>query len=202
LEDKKSGLLEDAFDVFRGLLSPETWERAAEGYQQDPIRRPRQQDESFSAYLKRAHPEAQSMAEGFSGGVVRNVGMGIFGPQIAASSWREAVEALKSLQAATPGKGEIVGHLQHPKIGDIGAPWGGAGTGSSDGWGLAKLLEHHPEVVEDLPRIISGLEPVKSSPNRVRLESPTHEAAVRLTWDTQAKKWLLTAYEKQKNAPP
>ena len=29
------------------------------------------------------------------------------------------------------------------------------------------------------------------------MESPNHRAAVRLNWDGQAKKWLLTAYQKE-----
>ena len=36
--------------------------------------------------------------------------------------------------------------------------------------------------------------------NRVRLESDTHQAVIRLTWDEQKKNWLLTAFEKKNSA--
>lgn len=38
---------------------------------------------------------------------------------------------------------------------------------------------------------------VKRSENRINLESGTHNAAVRLTWNKEKKKWLLTAFEKK-----
>jgi hypothetical protein len=37
----------------------------------------------------------------------------------------------------------------------------------------------------------------KRSDNRAQLESDTHQAAVRLTWDNKNKNWLLTAFEKK-----
>jgi hypothetical protein len=136
---------------------------------------------------------------------VRHVGTGLFGPQIAASAWREAVDALKGMQGKAPGQGEIVGHVYHPDIGDIGVPWGAAGTGRSDGWGLAKLLQYHPEVVDELPSIIAGMTAsagAKQGATRVRLESPTHNASVSLNWLGKAKKWLLTAYERGGGSAP
>lgn len=36
--------------------------------------------------------------------------------------------------------------------------------------------------------------------NRVQLESDTHQAAVRLTWNEEKKNWLLTAFEKKNSA--
>ena len=38
------------------------------------------------------------------------------------------------------------------------------------------------------------------SMNRVQLESDTHQAAVRLTWNDEKKNWLLTAFEKKNSA--
>ena len=38
------------------------------------------------------------------------------------------------------------------------------------------------------------------SMNRVQLESDTHQAAVRLTWNDENKNWLLTAFEKKNSA--
>ena len=93
--------------------------------------------------------------------------------------------------------GEAIGALHHPDLGDIDLVWGEAGTGASDGYGLAKLLKWHPEVVDGLQEILSSMKVASRSENRIRLESADHAASVRLSWDGQAKHWLLTAYEKR-----
>ncbi len=93
--------------------------------------------------------------------------------------------------------GEAIGALHHPDIGDIDLPWGKEGSNSHDGAGLAKLVRWHPEVVDNLQDIISSMEVTKRTANRMQLESPDHKAAVRLTYDGEAKKWLLTAFEKE-----
>ena len=95
-------------------------------------------------------------------------------------------------------EGEAIAALHHPEIGDIDLVWGEEGTGASDGYGLAKLVKYHPEVLDDLQGILQTMV-VKQprSKNRVHLESADHKAAVRLTWDDQAKHWLLTAFRKE-----
>ena len=94
-------------------------------------------------------------------------------------------------------EGEVVGALNHPEIGDIDLVWGEEGTSNSDGYGLAKLAKYHPEVLDNLQEIINDMRVTKRSANRVQLESDTHQAAVRLTWDNKSKNWLLTAFEKK-----
>ncbi len=94
-------------------------------------------------------------------------------------------------------EGEAVGALSHPEIGDIDLVWGEEGTSNSDGYGLAKLAKYHPEVLDNLQEIINDMRVTKRSANRVQLESDTHQAAVRLTWDNKSKNWLLTAFEKK-----
>jgi hypothetical protein len=103
-----------------------------------------------------------------------------------------AVEHLKQHQT-----GEAVGALTHPELGDIDLVWGKEGVGKSDGYGLAKLIKHHPEVVGDLQNIIGSMDVVSKSENRAQLESADHKAAIRLKWDDRAKNWLLTAFEKK-----
>lgn len=93
--------------------------------------------------------------------------------------------------------GEAVGALHHPDIGDIDLVWGEEGTGASDGYGLAKLVKWHPEVLDDLQGILSAMKVTTRSKNRVNLESADHRAGVRLTWDSQAKHWLLTAFRRK-----
>ena len=103
-----------------------------------------------------------------------------------------AIKVLSELQ-----DGEAIGALHHKDIGDIDLVWGNAGTAKSDGFGLAKLVKFHPEVVEHLQEILDDMHIVTRSDNRINLESDTHKAAVRLTWDKEKKKWLLTAFEKK-----
>lgn len=93
--------------------------------------------------------------------------------------------------------GEAIGALHHPKIGDIDLVWGEEGTGASDGYGLAKLAKYHPEVLNDLQGVLSAMSVTTRNKNRINLESADHKAAVRLTWDNQAKHWLLTAFRKK-----
>lgn len=95
--------------------------------------------------------------------------------------------------------GEVPAALSHPEIGPIDVIWGKAGTNRSDGYGLAKIVRYHPEVIEDLPAILAGMEVTSRTKTRVQLETANHKAAVRLDWDGKAKSWLLTAFEK--NAP-
>ena len=97
-------------------------------------------------------------------------------------------------------EGEAVGALHHKDIGDIDLVWGKEDTGKSDGFGLAKLVKYHPEVLDDLQEILDDMTVVKKNANRVQLESKTHKASVRLAWDKEKKNWLLTAYEKKNSA--
>jgi len=101
--------------------------------------------------------------------------------------------------------GEATAALYHPQVGDIDLIWGKEGTAAKDwrdGFGLAKIARKHPEVLDDLQGFIAGLEKneARSGENRIQLESETGKAAVRLEWDGQQKKWLMTAFVK--NASP
>lgn len=100
-----------------------------------------------------------------------------------------AVAKLSELKA-----GEAIAALHHPEIGDI---WGKEGTAKSDGFGLARILKFHPEVVNRLQDVLSDMVVRTRSKNRVNLESEKHRATVRLEWDGKAKQWLLTAFEKR-----
>lgn len=94
-------------------------------------------------------------------------------------------------------EGEAVDALHHKDIGDIDLVWGKEGTAKSDGFGLAKLAKYHPEVLGNLQEILDAMVVVKRTYNRVQLESETHQASVRLTWDSEKKNWLLTDFEKK-----
>lgn len=96
--------------------------------------------------------------------------------------------------------GEALGALSHKDIGEIDLVWGEEGTGHSDGYGLAKLVKYHPEVLDNLQEILDEMQVVKRTENRINLESDKYKAAVRLTWNEQSKTWLLTLFEKKNSA--
>ncbi|WP_186211297.1 DUF2213 domain-containing protein [Burkholderia gladioli] len=102
-----------------------------------------------------------------------------------------AIKALTEMQ-----DGEAIGALRHPEIGDIDLIWGKAPGEGQEGYGLAKLVNKHPEVLNDLQGILSSMSVVQpSGKNRVRLSSATHRGVVRLSWDGESKSWLMTAFE-------
>ncbi len=124
-------------------------------------------------------------------------GHGPFGPVLTdyKGDASGAIAKLKEMKS-----GEAIGALHHPDIGDIDLVWGEEGTGASDGYGVAKLAKWHPEVLDNLQAILSEMKVTTRSKNRVNLESADHKAGVRLTWDDQAKHWLLTAFKKKGGA--
>lgn len=128
---------------------------------------------------------------------IKPIGVGAFGNiynQFRGNA-KAAIEFLKKVRG-----GEAVGALHHKDIGDIDLVWGKEGTGHSDGYGLSKLVKYHPEVLDNLQEILNDMRVVSSSKNRVNLESETHKAGVRLTWDGERKSWLLTAFKKETSA--
>lgn len=113
--------------------------------------------------------------------------------------WDETVKALRALET-----GDVRGALTHPAVGAIDMVWGRAPTKAqgTDGWGLAKLLAKHPEVIGDLPERLARMTVAEILPDRVRLESAADFAAVRLDWDGQSKTWLVTAFAKGEESRP
>lgn len=152
----------------------------------------------FADYAKVKFSQAQSVSEPrYSLKDIKPVGVGAFGNiynQFRGKA-KAAIEFLKKVRG-----GEAVGALHHKDIGDIDLVWGKEGTGHSDGYGLSKLVKYHPEVLDNLQEILNDMRVVSSSKNRVNLESETHKAGVRLTWDEERKSWLLTAFKKETSA--
>lgn len=133
---------------------------------------------------------------------IRPVGISDFGPiydQFRGKP-QEAIAFLLEKQ-----DGECLGALSHSDIGPIDLVWGYEGTGDSDGFGLAKLVKFHPEVLDNLQGILDEMHVTLRSENRIQLESERYKAGVRLTWNNESKTWLLTAFEKveheENNAP-
>ena len=108
-----------------------------------------------------------------------------------------AIAKLKELQ-----EGEAIAALHHPEVGDIDLVWGKEGTAEKDyedGHGLAKIIKKHPEVVDKLQETLDTLKKNETSSRKsyLVLESEDHKAVVRLDWNRQEKKWLLTEFKKE-----
>lgn len=173
------------------------------------VRRMRRKEDvpaEVPAALKKAVADSYGMVDNLIVGMsnikvgvaeIKPVGVGAFGNiynQFRGNA-KAAIEFLKKIRG-----GEAVGALHHKDIGDIDLVWGKEGTGHSDGYGLSKLVKYHPEVLDNLQEILNDMRVVSSSKNRVNLESETHKAGVRLTWDGERKSWLLTAFKKETSA--
>ncbi|MEK6760098.1 MAG: hypothetical protein AABY51_10025 [Deltaproteobacteria bacterium] len=107
---------------------------------------------------------------------------------------QEAVKHLLEVKT-----GEAVGTLHHNSIGPIDLVWGKEGTpekGYEDGYGLAKIVKKHPEVVGRLQGVIDEMGVKSKSANRAILESLDHKAVVRLDWNGETKHWLVSAYKR------
>ncbi len=105
---------------------------------------------------------------------------------------REAVAWLQQLKT-----GEALGALFHPQVGEIDLIWGDIGTTPGRGYGLAKLVAYHPEVLEDLPALLLAMSVTGITANSVQLDSEHYHALIRLNWKGNPKRWLLTAFEKK-----
>ncbi|MDX3883610.1 MAG: hypothetical protein QHC65_04250 [Sphingomonas sp.] len=108
-----------------------------------------------------------------------------------ARPWGEVVAELRSA-----GGGEVKGALFHPETGPIDILWGN-GKG-----GLAHIIAKHPDVVDALPDHLAQMQVVRETPNRIQLESADHHATIRLDYDGQARRWLLTAFRKDRAPAP
>ena len=118
--------------------------------------------------------------------------VGPFGPILRGyeGRWRDAALELERLQT-----GDAIGALHHKDVGPIDLVWGKAGDDRSDGFGLAKLIAWHPEVLVDLQGTLDAMEVVSRSDNRIQLQNPgKSKAGVRLSWDGKTKHWLISAF--------
>lgn len=83
------------------------------------------------------------------------------------------------------GSCEDTAALHHPSVGNMDHECGKELTGHSVGYGLAKLVKYHPEVINNLQRILDDIHVVSRSENRVNLESSRYKAGIRLTWNNK-----------------
>lgn len=118
-----------------------------------------------------------------------NLEIGPFGPiyRQFVGKTREAIEYLLIKES-----GEAYGALQHTGLGYISLVYG------NDKYGIKKISEKHPEVLDNLQTIINSMEIILNSVNRVKLESDDYFAVVSRDYLGSARApWLLTAFEKK-----
>ncbi|WP_244196386.1 hypothetical protein, partial [Helicobacter labetoulli] len=106
-------------------------------------------------------------------------------------------EAIKHLLETK--SGQVQGAFYRDEIGDITLAWGEKGTDKSDGWGLAKIVEYHPEVIDKLDELVQNLPIVKENANRYQLENDMYKLSIRKDFEGQKENWILTAFEKDES---
>lgn len=108
-------------------------------------------------------------------------GVGEFGMIYSGISRQEAVVFLSRLKS-----GEVKNALYHAEIGYIDLVFG-----------LAHIIEKHPEIVENLHTYVCKSEILQKSKDRIiLLYDPNIKSIISLTWHNFDKNWLVTAYEK------
>lgn len=119
---------------------------------------------------------------------VVKIGEGVFGEIYGGITGQDVVNFLIELQS-----GEVCGAFHHPEIGPIDLVWGSADV---VGYGLAKIVRKHPDVISTLVQKIFESKIIERLPARVVLlmEDGTQRAVVDLQWIDQPKTWLVTAY--------
>ncbi len=138
---------------------------------------------------QRANQAASSMKKSEEEEDPQPIGSGVFG-NIYNQFKGNANKAIDFLLRKK--SGEVVGALHHDDIGDISLVWG------DSRYGLAHIIERHPEVVDNLQGSIGAMHVASVSENRVVLESGTHKAVVsKMLGQEKTPQWLLTAYEKK-----
>lgn len=105
-----------------------------------------------------------------------------------------AIKALREL-----GDGVAIAALYHKDIGDIDLRWGEASSNDrATGHGLAKIIEWHPEVLDDLQKFVGALEIQQKQRTKIIMKGRGNKkAALRIDLESGSGHWLLTAYVKK-----
>jgi hypothetical protein len=134
-------------------------------------------------------PQFRAMESLRSGGPVD---LGPRGPVYHAYRGKPA-EAISFLQRAK--KGTVPGAFYNPEVGEIDLPWGNREAG------LRHIIDKHVRgqkdlKLADLPEQMANMKVLKRETDRVLLGSSTHRGVVRLDFNAETNRWLLTAFEK------
>lgn len=120
----------------------------------------------------------------------------VLGPSIDGlkGRWKEALEWMQRAKT-----GDVRGALRHPDIPEpIDVVWGAPRSDYSEGFGLAKIAQLHPEVLPDLPERLAKMDVWQVGQNRIRLRGENSTAVISLNFMGEQKTWLLTAFDSVK----
>lgn len=108
-------------------------------------------------------------------------------------STRKGQNAIRLLSARK--SGEIKNAFSNSEIGNIDLKWG---TIAGEGGGLSKIIQEHPEVVNQLDNILKNAKIVGGREGRIYMETPDgFRVIIRTDFDGKPQQWLLTAYKKE-----
>jgi cell wall-associated NlpC family hydrolase len=96
--------------------------------------------------------------------------------------------------------GQVRGALYHDEIGEIDIVWGKViDPKEHTGYGLAHIIDKHGEdIARRLDDIIMGGKVIEKKGNRVVLKNNESHGVVVLDWADKDKKWVMTAYEPER----
>ncbi|MFC2344556.1 hypothetical protein [Campylobacter sp.] len=99
--------------------------------------------------------------------------------------------------------GQVAGAFYRDDLGDITLPWGEAGTGRSDGWGLAKIKRFHPEVMDRLDEIIRDGKFYFDEKGRPNIKLGDEIVGLKDNWlGKETPYWIVSSYDKSLKARP
>lgn len=118
----------------------------------------------------------------------QQIGVGEFGPIYEELEGKEAINFLLFKK-----EGEVKNAFYHPQIGNIDLIWGKRGE---KGYGLAKIIEKHPEAMEYLSESICGGEIIDEIPDRIIIinKENNQRSIVDLQFNNKLKTWVVTSY--------
>lgn len=100
-------------------------------------------------------------------------------------------------------QGQVAGAFYRDDLGDITLPWGEAGTGRSDGWGLAKIKRFHPEVMDRLDEIIRDGKFYFDEKGRPNIKLGDEIVGLKDNWlGKETLYWIVSSYDKSLKARP
>lgn len=78
--------------------------------------------------------------------------------------------------------------------------WGETGSDKrSKGFGISKIVDHHPEVIDNLHSIFEKMKIARDKGEQgLNLKYKNYRAAIRLKYNGKERKWLMTMFEKAK----
>ena len=119
---------------------------------------------------------------------LKQIGIGEFGPIYEGVVGQEAVKFLLSNQV-----GEIKNALYHIEIGNIDLIWGKSGE---KGYGLAKIIEKHPEAIANLSESIGNSRIIDRLKDRIIMvdEKNNQRSIIDLEFNNKLKTWVVTTY--------